>query len=40
MGMGVIQQKVQQKSQAPIKLAPPIPAPELRAEKLRTSGFF
>ena len=28
------------KCQAPIKLAQPFPAPELRAEKSRTRGFF
>ena len=39
MGMGVFQQK-EQKCQAPTKLAQPFLAPELRAEKLRTWGFF
>ena len=40
MGIGVFQQKEPQKCQAPIKLAQPFPAPELRAEKLRTRGLF
>ena len=32
MGMGVFQQKEPKKCQAPIKLAQPFPAPELRVE--------
>ena len=40
MGMGVFQQKEPKKCQAPIKLAQPFPAPELRAEILWTSRFF
>ena len=40
MGMGLFPAERTKKCQAPIKLAQPFPAPELRAEILWTSRFF